>query len=418
MSEPAVAVPRRLRSIRTFDSFKIPAYRWFFLGMIGQWASFSMENVARSYLIYDITGSAALLGWVSLASAVPMIGLSLFGGAAADRLPKKRLIQISQIAMSVVSLANAIAVSVGYLGPAHPESWWILMVGAVIMGTIMAMAMPSRQSIVPELVGREQIMNAVSLNTLGMSLFQLVGPALAGYIVAWFGYAAIFFVMAALNGSAIIFTTFLPKTVASQASRRSVLSDVGGGLKYIANHKTILLVLATIVASIVLAMPYQMLMPIFAKDILKVGVAGQGTLMSVAGFGGLAASLTLASIPSKRRGLVLLGSNLVMGLALVVFAFSTLWPLSLGMMIFVGMGRTGNNTAGAAVLQSHTDPKYLGRVMSIMMMNWGLSSLGTFFASLLAESISAQVAIGGLAALLVAISLGASLFLPRLRNLD
>jgi hypothetical protein len=140
--------------------------------------------------------------------------------------------------------------------------------------------------------------------------------------------------------------------------------------------------------------------------------------MSVAGFGGLAASLTLASVPSKRRGLTLLASNLVMGLALVVFAFSTLWPLSLGMMVFVGMGRTGNNTAGAAVLQSHTDPKYLGRVMSIMMMNWGLSSLGTFFAGLLAQSVSAQVAIGGLASLLVAISLAASLFLPRLRNLD
>jgi len=390
----------------------------FFLGMVGQWSSFSMEMVARSYLIYDITGSAAMLGVMSLAMAVPMITLSLFGGAVADRLPKKRLIQMSQVAMSVVSLGNGIAVSVGYLGSAHPESWWVLMVGAVIMGTIMALAMPSRQAILPELVGREQIMNAISLNTLGMSFFQLVGPAIAGYIVAGFGYAAVFFIMAALNGGAIVFTSFLPRMVPSQAKRRSVVSDVVQGLKYVVSHRTILTILLLFVGSILLAMPYQMLMPIFAKDILQVGVTGQGTLMSFTGFGALAASLTLASLSSRKRGLTLLAANIVMGLALIVFAYSVSWPLSLGMMVFVGMGRTGNNTAGAALLQSHTDPQYLGRVMSIMMMNFGLSSLGTFFAGVLAESISAQMAIGGLAAALVAISLGAAFFLPRLRNLD
>ena len=418
MADSTVAAARRLRNVKTFESFKIPAYRWFFFGMIGQWASFSMENVARSYLIYDITGSAAKLAFVSLASAAPIIGLSLFGGAVADRLPKKRLIQISQVAMTIVSLGNAVAINVGYLGPAHPGSWWILMVGAAIMGIIMAMAMPSRQAIVPELVGREQIMNAVSLNTLGMSFFQLVGPALAGYVIDWFGYAAIFYVMAALNGSAIVFTSFLPSGHPLQARRSSVLRDVGSGLKYIASHRTILFVLVMIVASVVLAMPYQMLMPIFAKDILQVGVSGQGTLMSVAGLGGLAASLALASMPSRRRGLTLLGANALMGIALVAFAFSALWPLSLATMVFVGMGRTANNTAGAAVLQSHTEPQFLGRVMSIMMMNWGLSGVGTFFAGMLAESISAPVAIGSLAALLVAITLAAGLFMPRLRKLD
>jgi MFS family permease len=408
----------RIRNLRTFDSFKLPAYRWFFLGMIGQWSSFSMEQVARSYLIYVITGSYAMLGLVALASAVPMVTLSLFGGAIADRLPKKRLIQMSQVAMSLVSLGNGIAVAVGYLGPEHPESWWVLMVGAVIMGTIMALAMPSRQAIIPELVGRDQIMNAISLNTLGMSFFQMIGPAIAGPIINAFGYDAIFFLMAGLNGTAIIFTSFLPRSVASPPRRKSVLTDVGEGFKYIIHNQTILLILIFFVASILLAMPFQMMMPIFAKDILKVGVSGQGTLTAVSGLGALAASLILASFPSKKRGITLLISNILMGLALAVFAFSTSWPLSLGMMALVGVGRIGNNTAGTALLQSHTDPDYLGRVMSIMMMNFGLSSVGTFFASVLAETISPQWAIGGLAMILVAISVGAGLFLSRLRNLE
>jgi MFS family permease len=140
--------------------------------------------------------------------------------------------------------------------------------------------------------------------------------------------------------------------------------------------------------------------------------------MSVCGFGALTASLVLASIPSRKRGAALLVSNILLGLALVVFAFSTSWPLSLGMMIFVGIGQTGNNTAGATLLQTHTDPEYLGRVMSIMSMSFGLSSLGTFFAGILAESISAQWAIAGLAMVLITISFGALLFVPRLRRLD
>jgi MFS family permease len=165
-------------------------------------------------------------------------------------------------------------------------------------------------------------------------------------------------------------------------------------------------------------MPYQMLMPVFAKDILKVGVSGQGILMSVAGIGALTASLILASLPSRRRGITLLLANFIMGMALVVFAFSVSWPLSLGMMLVVGMGLTGNNTAGAALLQSYTGPEYLGRVMSIMSMSFGLSGLGTFFAGILAESVSAQWAIGGLAALLVVIMLGVLLLIPRIRKLD
>jgi MFS transporter, DHA1 family, staphyloferrin A biosynthesis exporter len=406
-----------IRNLKTFESFKNPAYQMFFFGMIGQWSAFSMDMVARSYLIYEITGSAAMLGLMSLANALPMLVLALFGGAIADRLPKKVLIQISQIAMVFMFIGNAVAVSIGYLGPAHPESWWVLMAGGGIMGIIMALAMPSRQAIIPELVSRSQIMNAVSLNTLGMSFFQLVGPAIAGYVIAGFGYDTVFYVMAFLNAIAVVFTSFLPRIVKSQYSGRSILNDISEGFKYIVDHRTISLILLFMVVSVLLSLPFQTLMPIFAKDILKVGVAGQGTLMSVTGLGAMVASFTLASMALKSRGFIFLVSNILMGVALVVFAFSTSWPLSLGMMAIVGMGRIGFNTAGTAMLQSYTEPQYLGRVMSIMMLNFGLSSLGTFFAGILAQSISAQWAIGGFALALIAISLTAMMLIPGFRKL-
>jgi MFS transporter, DHA1 family, staphyloferrin A biosynthesis exporter len=390
----------------------------FFLGMIGQWSSFSMDSVARSYLVYDITGSATILGIMSLASAVPMLLLALFGGAIADRLPKKKLIQLSQVGMTAIFVIQGTAVSLGYLGPEHPESWWVLMMTGVMMGIIMAVAMPSRQAIIPEIVGREQLMNAISLNTLGMSFFQLVGPAIAGYIIDAWGYDTAFFLMAGLNGLAILFTSLLPNTKPLTMQRKSMVNDIVKGARYIASHKTIMLLLAFMILTVLLAMPFQTLMPIFAKDILKVGVKGQGTLMSVSGIGALAASLTLASVPTKKRGLIMLSSNVIMGAALMIFAFTTKWPIALTTMILVGIGRIGNNTTGTALLQTHTEPEYLGRVMSIMMLNFGLSSLGTFFASIIADKISPQWAIGGMALTLVVLSACGILFIRKLTKLE
>jgi MFS family permease len=409
---------RRAGNLKTFSSFKIPAYRMYFFGMVGQWSTFSMEQVARSYLIYDITDSAVMLGAINLSGAIPILVLSLFGGAVADRFPKKTLIQLSQVGMTIVFLCYGVAVSIGYLTKDHPESWWVLLAGGTIMGIIIALAMPSRAAIIPEIVDRERLMNAISLNTMGMSFFQLAGPAIAGYIIAGFGYATVFFIMSGLNAAAIVFTLFLPKTLPVQVIRKNVHKEIVEGFKYIISHRTVLLILAFFVAAILLAMPFQMLMPVFAKDILKVGVEGQGTLMSMSGAGAIAASLVIASLPSRKRALTLLLSNIVMGVALVVFAFSTSWMLSLMMMIMVGIGRIGGNTTGNALIQTHTEPEYLGRVMSIMMLNFGLSGLGTFFAGVLAETISAPWAIGGLAMVLIGISLFAVIFLPGFRKID
>ena len=408
----------RVKGLKTFTSFSIPAYRMYFLGMIGQWSAFSMEMVARTYLVYEITDSAAMLGIISLSGAVPMLILSLFGGAVADRFPKKSLIQLSQIGMTVIFLAQAIAINIGYLNKDNPESWWVLLVAGIIMGTIMALAMPSRLAIIPEIVDRDRLMNAISLNTMGMSFFQLAGPAIAGYVIAALGYASIFYVMAVLNAVAIIFTSFLPKMITGRVYRRNVLNDIFAGFKYIISHRIVLLILVFFISSVVLAMPFQMLMPIFARDILQVGVEGQGTLMSMSGAGAIVASLAIASLPSRKRGVFLLISNIFMGVALVIFAFSTSWPLSLVMMILVGIGRTGGNTLGNALLQTHTEPEYLGRVMSLLMLNFGLSGLGTFFAGILAETISAPWAIGGLAMVLIGISFLAIILLGEFRKLD
>jgi MFS family permease len=164
--------------------------------------------------------------------------------------------------------------------------------------------------------------------------------------------------------------------------------------------------------------PFIQLMPMITDDILGVGEVGQGIILSVSGIGAITASLTLASLPNRKRGIIMLISGIIMGLALVGFAFSRWWPISVFVAIFIGLGQSANRATGNSLAQNYTDPEYRGRVMSFMMMGIGFSSLGTFFAGILAEAIGIEWALGGLAIVLVAASFVLLTFTPRVRDLD
>jgi MFS family permease len=165
-------------------------------------------------------------------------------------------------------------------------------------------------------------------------------------------------------------------------------------------------------------MPYFLMMPIFADDILKVGATGMGWLFSVAGIGAIVASTTLASLPNKKRGIMLLVCGVILGLALVGFSFSSSLFLSLVLMVVVGFGQTGRMTLGNTLVQYYVEDEYRGRVMSIYLMQFGLSSFGAFAVGILAESMGVQWAVGGFAIALVLLAILALVFVPRLRKLD
>ena len=292
------------------------------------------------------------------------------------------------------------------------------MAASVLKATIQGLMMPSRQAIIPEIVSEGQVMNAMALNSLGMSTLRLLAPAAAGFLVDAWGFAIIYYVTVGLYLMAIAFITLMPHTGTITLGGRGTLVDIKDGLQYMLREPTLLYVLSLTLIMVKLSMPYQLMMPIFADDILKVGATGLGVLMSVAGAGSIIGSLILASLPNKRRGAILLASSLVMGLALAGFAFSRSWPLSLSLMLFVGFGQAGRQTLGSTLLQSYAEAEYLGRVMSVNMMDMGLSSLGTFAAGLLAEGIGAQWAIGGFALILVLLMTLTLVFIPRIRKLD
>jgi MFS family permease len=408
----------QLSKLGTFRSLKNPAFRLYYIGMIGQWSSMNMQIVARSLLIYRISGSGTILGLASLANALPMIICSLYGGALADRIQKKDILLFSMIGSMLISLFVGFALTMGYLSEAIPGSWWILVVTATIQGAVMGLMMPSRQAIISEIVEGEQVMNAVSLNTMGMNSFRILAPAATGFLIDALDFASVYYISGAMYGMASVCMFLMPKTAQKFSEGTSALADIVDGMRYIRREKTMLLVLVATLFVMICGIPFLQLMPMITEDILMVGASGMGILLSVSGMGAITGSLILASLPNRKRGTIMLVSGIIMGLALVVFGFSKVWLVSIFVVIFIGLGQTGHRASGNSLAQVYTPPEYRGRVMSFMMMGIGFSSLGTFFAGVMAEAIGIQWSIGGLAALLVVASAALLIFTSRLRKLE
>ncbi len=387
--------------------------------MLGQMISMNMQMVARSLLIYTLTGSVLILGTMSFANAIPMLALSLFGGVIADRVQKKYVLLIGQAASALVSLAVALSLASGYLSAENSGSWWVLVATSIAQGTIMGLMMPSRQAIVPEIVhDEEELMNAISLSAMGMNTLRLFAPAATGFLIATVGFEAVYYVTTGSYLMSVFFISFLPLTSRITLSGGGALADIKEGLRYLRQKVDIMLVLGFGLVMVVLTMPYMLLMPVFALDVLGKGAQGMGILMSASGAGAMIGSFVLASLPNRKRGLMLLSSGVLMGSALAAFSFSSIWPLSLSLVVFVGLGQAGQMTLGNTLIQYYVDDEYRGRVMSIFFMQFGLTSFGAFAAGLLSESVGIQVAIGSFALTLVGLSVLAIIFLPRIRNLD
>jgi MFS family permease len=403
---------------RVFSSFRNPVYRLYYYSLVGHWGPMQMEMVTRTLLIYRLTGSGSLLGLMALAGSIPMLLLSLYGGALADRMEKRKMLIIGQVASAVFSLGVALSLTFGFLSRDVPGSWWILMVSSALQGVIWGLIMPSRAAMVPEIVEPKDLMNAIALNNMGMNVFRIMSPAAAGFIIDAWDFSVVYYVMTALYLFSVIFLFYIPPILPVIREGKSTLGEVLEGLRYMRNEVLIMATLVFTLGCTILGMPFNMLLPMFTEDILKVGSSGLGILMAVSGIGAIFVSFMLASMPDKRRGFLMLCSGLILSVALTAFSFSTNWYLSLVLVIFIGLGQTGQTAVGFTLIQYYVDPAYRGRAMSIMMMGFGLSSLGTVFGGIMADTMGIQWSVGGLSIVLGIVSLLMLVFSRRLRQLD
>jgi MFS family permease len=414
---------------------RIPAYRIYFAALLMQMAAMNMQLVARSWFIYELTGSAVMLGVIGLGNALPMLTISLFGGVLADRMGKKTILVAGQSASALVALGIAVSITVGTI------SWVHLFVASLLQGLVMSLMMPARQAFIHELVGGETLMNAIALNVAAMNFIRLMAPAFAGFFIALWSIEGVYYIMTFLYFIGFLFAARLPKIGPVQLKKTGTIQDLKEGLRYIGDNEDVLAVLILTLVATILSMPYIFLLPIFTKDIFFVDVsvfgnlttwpvigslltslgessARQGLLISISGIGALAGSLMLASMTGRKRGLVFLLSLLLAAVSLVCFSITDSYLIALITFIPLGFGHAGRMALSNTLLQSRTDDLHRGRVMSVYMMNWGITMIGVFFVSILADIIGARWAVGGSAGLLVLVTIYDLSFTPRVRGLE
>jgi MFS family permease len=359
-----------------------------------------------------------MIGVMALAQAIPIILISLLGGAIADRMQKKYIMFAGRLGSVGSALGIALALSLVYLSPEHPGSWWVLIASAVLDGTIIGFTQPALIAIVTELVGKEQVMNAISLSGIGQTIFRLLGPIFAGFLIDSYGFFAVYYLMAGLNTAAAIGTLFLPRTGMRTASRGSTIEDILEGLRYMRRETIFLLIVVFALCHMIAGAPHAQLLPVFTETILKVSATKLGLLNSVSSFGALLGAFIIASLPNRKRGVLLILSGIIEGLPVMVFSFSRCWSLSLAMMPFIGLSPTIHGTMTTTLIQTYTAPEYRARMQSLVAMASGISGFVSFLAGALTDAIGVQWAVGGLALLLILISFAYLAFATRLRKLD
>lgn len=373
-----------------------------------------MLAMARGWLVYQMTNSPFMLGAVTGAFSIPIIVLAFPGGAIADRFSKKKMMIVSEAIVAFLSL------SLGLLILTNSIAVWHLMLASLISGTAFSFGQPAKQAIIPEIVPRDILMNAIALGSTGFNAMRILAPSLGGFLMAFLGIAPVYFIGTLLQITSVIFLMPIREKNNGQSKAGTSLSeDVMDGLKYIRKNRIVLTLFMVIMVATLFAQPFQFLLPIFARDILKAGEVGLGWMMAATGTGSVISTLAIASLVNfQRKAYLLLGLMGLLGLMLGIFAFSTSLIISLAFLLMLGLCATGFNTMSNTMLQTYSSTEMRGRVMGIMTISFGVAPLGAVPLGAVAEITGAPVSLAMGGALVFLVTLAIGLFYPGFRKLQ
>jgi len=389
-------------TIRGHRAFKALHYREFRLicgtqvfGNIGMW----MDELSRGWLMYQLTDSVVQLGLVRGIQFVPTLLISPFAGTAADRYSRKTLLLFAQTIQGISFAILALLIFSGHVEP------WHVYVTAVIAGMMQAIQQPARSAIVTDTVPLDLLTNAIGLTALIFNGSRLFGPALAGALIAAVDTGGAFAVQAGCMFIAVVWTAQLASVPLSDsravtARRESFAHSIVEGWKFSWRHEVVRAGILTTTIVCALMFPFVTLLPVFARDLLKVGAEGQGLLLAAMGVGALISAATIAFAGHRlTRGRVMIDSSIVYGLALVVFAASPWYWLSIFAMAVAGLCHVHANALVHTVVQAHSPPAYRGRTMALFNMSQMLSTAGSMLIGLLAYVLGSRGAVAAMGAL-------------------
>lgn len=389
-------------------------YRFYWFGQLFWVLAHNMEIIALGWLVFELTNSPLMLGLTGLTHSIPTIVLTLVGGVVADLTDRRRIMILIQGSMSVLFFILATLVLTGKI------SMWHVLLFAFLSGCLRAFDRPSRYAILPQMVPREEIANAVALGSSIWQICRLVGPGVAGMLIYFFGVGETFYVCSLGSLSALIlwFLINLDRQAFGE-SKMGLMRYMLGGLNFIRSNEIFYTLIGMTFFNSVFGMSYVILMPIFARDILHVGSWGFGFLQSVMGGGALVGTLIVAYLAASRlKGWQTIIGAVTFGTLIIGFAFSSWYPLSLGLVFFIGLSSQVYMTTINTILQLKLPDQLRGRVMGIYGLTWELMPVGGTISGTIAEYAGAPVAVAIGGFFVAAMALSVAVYLPRVRRLE
>ncbi|MCZ6642096.1 MAG: MFS transporter [Gammaproteobacteria bacterium] len=417
-AEPADPIDRSM-----FASLKVADYRYLWIGMVGSAFAMNMQLVAQGWLVYEMTVSAMNLAWVTLAFMIPQIAFSLLGGVLADRLKKKPVIMWAQLLNGVATLVMAFIVITGNV------TFWDFIWVSAFNGTVLALSMPARTAFIPEIVGEALMFNAMAFNTASWNLSRILGPALAGLMIAVFadgntssefGVGLVYFVLSGLYFISS-FTVLLMHHDGFPVGKptTSHMAAVGEGLRYVIHSPIVGGLILLSIMPFLFGLTINTLLPAFNTDILGGGPKDLGFLMTAMGVGAIGGSLALAKLGQLRhKGFWLFTTCALWGVTVAWFGISetVFWAtLTVGLVGFIS---AINMSMNRSIVQLQVSQAMRGRIVSIDMMSHGLMPLGLLPISWIAERHGVQSGLVVSGILLLVITLLLWVFLPKVRRID
>jgi MFS family permease len=357
----------------------------FFFGM-------NMMIILRGWLVQDKWDNASYLGYIMATVAVPMLLLSPIAGVVTDRVDRRRLLLTAQVWLVAVNAVVGVMIIMDVI------EFWHLLVVSTLTGAAFAFSMPGRQALVATLVPRDRLMNAMALSTATMNLSRIIGPALGAVLISPIGIGGAYLVATLFFLFAALATFLLPPMPSQRETEFTFLEDFVGGFSYIKRDSLLLGLMLFATVPMIFAMPYMTLLPVFADRVWHVGEMGFGFMQAASGVGGLAGALIIANLdayPKKTR--LLVGGAAGFGGFLILFALSPSFYLGLVIIGLVGFASMVVMTVNNTSIQLVIPDEVRGRVMSVMMMTFGLMPLGAVPAGVAAESYGVRpvVVVGG-----------------------
>ena len=385
MSSPARSAPSS-----TFTALRAPNYRRYWLGLVFYVLGHRAEYVTFAWITWEVTRDPLALGYLGLAQGVPLVLFQLWGGVLADRMNRLKLLIVTQtLTAATLTLAFGLTV-LGHIRFEH------LLALAAASSVFRAFDEPARLSLVPWLIDRERLANAIALGSIPWQAGRMIGPSITGIVIAAFGGAVGFGIAAAASYIALaLYSRIRIAVEPSTYQRQHALREFVEGLAAVGGNFVFVGLIGLAMFNSLFGMSYVTLLPIFADTYFKAGSTGYGLLNAAQGVGSLVGTLTIATIAHRlvRRGRVVLAVAACVGVELMVFAMSpTIW-LALPVLAVVGFSHTFYLTQVSTFIQQNVAEQFRGRVLSIYSLCWNLMPLGGLLAGLLATAVSALFAI-------------------------